>query len=223
VSSPSRDAHAEGVTEAAPARVDRRRERSAQTRRRIADAAYRMFVERGFAVPIGDIAAEAGVSVQTVYVTYRTKVALAQAALERAVLADAAPLPPHRQPWFDALRTAPTPAEAIRIWVENTLPIYARVAPLAGMFLAEPAVAGIWEHSEQLRLDGFREVMELVLSSPVAASRLPLERATDVMFVLLGPLTYEEFVTRRGWPAAEWGAWVADVLAEALVGESSGT
>lgn len=200
------------------ARPDGRRQRSARSRRLIADAAYRLFVERGYSVPIGDIAAEAGVAVQTVYVTYRTKVALAQAALERAVLGDAAPVPPHRQPWFADLRNAGTPAEAIRVWVANTLPIYARVAPLAGVFLAEPDLAGIWGHSERLRLDGFREVMEVVAAKGELRPGMDVERAADVMFVLLGPLDYEEFVARRGWPPGEWGAWVARTLAEALFG-----
>jgi AcrR family transcriptional regulator len=196
--------------------TDGRRQRSARSRRRIADAAYRLLVERGYAVPIGDIALEAGVAVQTVYVAYRTKVALAQAALERAVLGDAAPLPPHRQPWFATLREVATPAEAIRIWVENTLPIYARVGPLAGVFLAEPDLADTWAHSERLRLDGFREAMEVVAAKGGLRPGMDVERATDVMFVLLGPLDYQEFVARRRWPPSDWGEWVARTLTEAL-------
>ncbi len=204
------------MAEAAQPRVDGRRERSVRTRRRIADAAYRLFVERGFAVPIGDIASAAGVSIQTVYVTYRTKVGLAEAALERAVLGDGAPLPPHRQPWFEGLRDAPTPRQAIAIWVDNTMPIYARVAPLAGMFLSEPDVADIWAHSEQLRIEGFREVMGLVATKGRLRHGLDVDRAADVMFVLLGPLVYGEFVLLRGWSAESWGAWTADALAELL-------
>src|SRR5690348_11465398 len=178
MSSPSHGPSAppSATTDTDPSR-DRRRDRSARTRRRIADAAYELFVDRGFGVPIGDIATAAGVSVQTVYVTYRNKVGLAQAALERAVLGDAAPVPPHRQPWFEALRAAPDPAAAIRIWVENTLPIYARVAPLAGMFLAEPSVGPIWRHSEELRIEGFREVMTIVAAKGILKADLTVERA----------------------------------------------
>lgn len=206
----------EAVADPSAAPTDGRRRRSIRSRRNIADAAYRLFVERGYAVPIGDIAAAAGVSVQTVYVVYRTKVALAQAALERAVLGDAAPLPPHRQPWISTLRDAATPAEAIRIWVENTLPIYGRVAALAGVFVGEPDLAGTWGHSEQLRLEGFREVMGVVAAKGNLRTGMTADRAADVMFVLLGPLAYQEFVAGRGWPPAEWGAWVAATLTEAL-------
>ena len=47
---------------------------------------------------------------------------------------------------------------------------------------------------------------QLAGARPVGTARLGLtvERATDNIFVLLGPLDYEEFVTRRGCIATGW-------------------
>src|SRR5260370_17833852 len=59
-----------------------RRPRAQATRRRIRDAARRLFVERGYvATTIEAIAGEAGVAVPTVYLAFGTKPALLAALL----------------------------------------------------------------------------------------------------------------------------------------------
>jgi AcrR family transcriptional regulator len=196
--------------------VDGRRERSRKTRARIVEAAYRRFIEGGYGVPLADIAASANVSVQNLYVAFRNKQTLAGAVLELAVLGDDLPIPPHRRPWFQSLVDASDPGTALKIWVDNTLPIYARVAPLAGMFLAEPELTAIWANSEELRVDGFRYAMETVLAKGRGRPGYDLETATDTMFVLLSPLLYQELVGSRGWTAERWGTWVTDVLVRAI-------
>ena len=56
---------------------NRRREQADATRRRIVDAAYRLFSEGGYAAATMDaIAAQAGVAVQTVYHVFNTKAVL---------------------------------------------------------------------------------------------------------------------------------------------------
>jgi AcrR family transcriptional regulator len=196
--------------------VDRRRERSRRTRRRILEAATPLFAERGYGVPLADVAAAAGVSVQGLYATFRNKQTLVAAVLELAVLGDAAPIPPHHQAWFRDLLEATDPKTAIRIWVENTLPIYARVAPLAGMFTSEPAVAAMWANSERLRIEGFREAMTAVAAKGTFRPGIDLDSATDVMFVILGPLVYQAFVRDRAWAPEGWGRWASATLAESL-------
>jgi AcrR family transcriptional regulator len=195
---------------------DRRRERSRRTRRRIVEAAYQLFVERGYGVPLVEVAAAAGVSVQNLYVTFHNKQTLVQQTLQLAVLGDDRPVPPHERSWMRHLVEAPSPAKAIQVWVANTLPIYKRVAPLAGMFLAEPDLAEIWAHSELLRIEGFRQVMSLVADKGSFRPGLDVDSAADVMFVLLSPVVYQEFVGARGWDPERWSAWTADALSRLL-------
>jgi AcrR family transcriptional regulator len=196
--------------------VDRRRERSRRTRRRIVEAAYRLFVERGYGVPLAEVASEANVSVQNLYVAFRSKQVLVGEVLQLAVLGDDLPIPPHHRPWFRELLDAPDARSAISVWVVNTLPIYARVAPLAGMFLSEPELAEMWARSETLRIDGFRFAMEQVMPKGRPRAGVDLDGATDTMFALLGPLMYEELVGGRGWTPDRWGAWVTDLVVRAL-------
>ncbi|MDQ6899251.1 MAG: TetR/AcrR family transcriptional regulator [Candidatus Dormibacteraeota bacterium] len=195
---------------------DGRRERSRQSRMRMVVAAYKLFCQRGYNVPLADIASEAGASVQNLYFTFHNKQNLVGEVLQLAVLGDDRPIPPHEREWFQELRDANTPETAIRVWVSNTLPIYARVAPLAGMFQSEPDLAPMWLHSERLRLDGFQQVMREVAEKGRLKPGVTLNEAADVMFVLLSPQTYQQFISDRAWSPTRWGAWITAVLVAAI-------
>jgi AcrR family transcriptional regulator len=193
-----------------------KQERARQTRRRMIEAAYGLFCERGYGVPLTEVAAVAGVSVQNVYLGFQNKRQLAREALQLAVHGPDLDLPPHEQPWFEQLVKSTDAREAIRIWVENTLPVYRRVAPLAGMFIAEPELSDTWERSEKLRMFGFRQAMTAVAPKGKFRQRYDVDAAVQVMFVLLSPLVYQEFVGRLGWSTDRWGDWVAELLADTI-------
>src|SRR5437763_1750044 len=62
-----------------------RKERAGETRRRMLEAASRLFSRRGYAnTTLKSVAAEAGVAVQTVYFTFHSKAELLQATHELA-------------------------------------------------------------------------------------------------------------------------------------------
>src|SRR5260370_37645007 len=87
-----------------------RRPRAQATRRRIRDAARRLFVERGYvATTIEAIAGEASVAVPTVYLAFGTKRALLAELLDIACVGEEEPVAVPEQPWGDALRHAPDP------------------------------------------------------------------------------------------------------------------
>jgi AcrR family transcriptional regulator len=182
-------------------------------------AAYDLFQERGYAVPLTEVAEAAGVSVQNVYFAFQNKRQLAREALQWAVHGPDIDLPPHEQPWFQDLLKASTAREAVRIWVDNTVPVYGRVAPIAGMFLSEPELADTWDRSEKLRMYGFRQAMGAIATKGAFREGYDLDTAVQVMFVFLSPLVYQDFVGRLKWPASRWGAWTADTLAGAIFSE----
>src|SRR5215472_3214140 len=77
-----------------------RKERAAATRHRILDSALAAFSKQGYSATTMDaIAAGAGVAVQTVYFTFRTKAELLQAVFEHTVLGPDQ-TPPHLMPWW---------------------------------------------------------------------------------------------------------------------------
>lgn len=74
----------------------------------------------------------------------------------------------------------------------------------------------MWANSERLRLEGFRQVMHEVVEKGRLRSGVTFEEAADVMFVLLSPQTYQQFVSDRKWVPARWAEWLAETLVAAL-------
>jgi AcrR family transcriptional regulator len=137
-----------------PARPSRR-DRARATRLRMIHAAQRVFTGHGYAgARMTDIAAEAGVAVQTVYFTFHTKAELLQACYELAVLGEDDPRPPPAQPWYAAMLDARGGRAAIRRFAEGNSAIAARVAQLDDVVRSaahEPDAARVRAHNELLR------------------------------------------------------------------------
>jgi hypothetical protein len=109
----------------------------------------------------------------------------------------------------------PDPGKAIEILLEGTQGVYDRVAPLAGVFQsAEPEVAQMWRRSEELRRHGMALMTEKLLTK--GQPRVDLSTATDIVFVFLGPETYQTFVADLGWSPDRWRRWTTETLLEAL-------
>ena len=199
--------------------ADSRRDRARATRRRMIEAAYKLFSERGWGVPLTAIAEEAGVAVQTLYFTFHTKVALLQEVQQLAVLGDEQPLAPHERPWFHAMVREPDPGKAIGIIVDNTVEIFGRVAPLTGVFRSgDPEVAALWTHSERLRLDGYRKMAQALARK--GRLKVKVDEAADILFVLLSPDLFWLTVSQRGWSANRWCRWMTGLLQRALLTQS---
>ena len=203
-------------------KVAARRERAQATRQRMVAAAYKLFCAQGYSVPLTDIAAEAGVAVQTLYFTFHTKIALLSAALEMAVLGEGETRAPHEREWFDALASEPDPREGLRHMVDGTAAIYPRVAPLRDTLRSgDEEVRGLWAHSEQLRVDGYRKVIgELATKGPFREELDP-GAALDVLLALLSPDLYLFMTRERGWTTERWQRWITATLVEALYGNDA--
>src|SRR3982750_2219788 len=91
-----------------------RRERARATRRRIREAAARLFVEHGYmATTIEAIAVEAGVAVQTVYFVFGNKRAMPAEALDVATAGGDAPVPVAERAWVEELRREDDPRRIV--------------------------------------------------------------------------------------------------------------
>ena len=198
-----------------------RRERAQATRRRILDAAYDLFVERGFTgTRMADVAERAGVAVQTVYFTFHTKAALLEACDERAVLGDDDPLPPQEQPFWRAMLEAPTGQEAVRHFAEGVGAIETRVAKLKQVIAAathDPDARAILARSEQLRRTGFREAVEHLARAYGLRNGLDVERATDILLTVGDSSVYCSLVHDYGWQHEDYVEWLADSVSGMLL------
>lgn len=198
-----------------------RAEKAAMTRRRMLDAAYAELCEQGFrATTMDAVAQRAGVAVQTLYFTFHTKDALLQEVLDWAVLGDEQLVPP-QQPWFKQAVGEPGVVDAVAAMVAGIETVLARVAPLIPVFhavAADPA-GKVYRHSEQLRRDGYADLVDILSAKADRRAGLSRARAIDLVFVLLGPELYRSLVIDCGWSPTEYTDWATATILHDLFGQ----
>jgi AcrR family transcriptional regulator len=122
-----------------PYRSPRRELQAAETRAAVLAAAARLFGDRGWAATgMRDVAGAAGVSVETVYASFRSKSDLLMAAIDVAVVGDAEPVLVDQRPEFAALGSG-TPQQRARAAAQFVTGVQQRTA---GLVLARPSRTG---------------------------------------------------------------------------------
>jgi AcrR family transcriptional regulator len=191
-----------------------RKDRAAATRRRILDSALKAFVERGYsATTMDSVARAAGVAVQTVYFTFRTKGELLQATYEHAVLGPTQ-TPPHLMPWWPRPDDGHDISEAVTGLVDGTLQLLSRAAPLVWSVLGDEAARDRFEYNEQLRRFGYAELVAVLSGKHPLRDSLDPTRARDIMLVLTGPQLYVQYTRDLGWTHEALARWTTAAVLE---------
>lgn len=193
-----------------------RREQAGATRRRILAAARQLFATRGYqAVTVRDVAAAAGVAVQTVHAVFGTKLGLAQGIVAAAlddVLQEARGLIRQADQVQDPEFTLRTVAAIART-------VYERIADVL-LFLDEAGDPQLT--AEAQRFDAQRRESQAPIAPALAAAGrlragLTVEQAADLIWAYSSPEWYELLVHRRGWAPERWQQAVGDALVRLLL------
>jgi AcrR family transcriptional regulator len=157
------------------------RQRARATRLRITKAAAELFRHRGYTrTTMADIAAAAGVAVQTVYFVFHTKTEVLDSAYSLAVMGEDDPAVPQDQAWYRQAVAEPDVTIAVRLVVEGVSEILRRVAPLdyavRTAAAADPEAAAFLARNEGMRMDGYREMVEFLVRKCPLPEDLPEER-----------------------------------------------
>lgn len=204
-----------------------RRDRALRTRLRMVHAAQRLFAERGYTgAKMADIAAAAGVAVQTLYFAFHTKAELLQACYELAVLGEEDPRPPQSQPWYQDMLRATSGTAALRHFAEGNTSIVSRVGALDDVVRSaahETDAVAVRNHNEHLRRQGYRAVIEHLHASFGLRPELNPDTATDLLLTFGGPAIYRSLVTDYGWTHGHYVDWLTGTLAQQLLGTEAGT
>lgn len=190
-----------------------RRESADATRRRIVEAAQRLFVERGYAsTSIQQVADSASVAVQTIYWAFGNKAALVsgirEAWLARAHTAEClqsvlAIQDPHR-------RLAAAAAFMRHQWETGADAITVQQDAMRADAQIRASVEAVLENRARV----LAPIVE-ALADQVRADLEPKE-AVDIFIALLGFELYRE-LRSRGWSADQYEAWLARTLQESIL------
>ncbi|MDI6105961.1 helix-turn-helix domain-containing protein [Actinoplanes sp. NEAU-A12] len=201
----------------------RRAEQARLTRRRILDAARELLVERGpAAVTMRDVATGAGVSVETVYKTFRTKAALIKDVYDVTLAGDDEPIPMINRPEIRAVFAAATPRDKVARYAFAARRVGERVGPLLAKLLAgarggDPDLLRFRETINQERMAGAGGIVRHLAATGGLRADVDPDRACDILWTLISPEVYELLVADRGWSPEEYEQWLARSLTDALL------
>jgi AcrR family transcriptional regulator len=201
------------MSEAVKRRYDstRRREQARENQRRILRAAHDLFVEKGYGqTTIADIAASAGLAVETVYSTFKNKPTLLHRAWDVTVGGDDEDVPLHERPAMRAVFDEPDlPTRLTKLAVANTA-VMRRTGPLhlavQGAAASEPAAAAMLVEIDRQRLAG----MAVHARAAAATGQLAVseDECRDVLWATTDGSLWTRLVQDRGWSDRRYAAWL---------------
>jgi AcrR family transcriptional regulator len=199
-------------------RLGSRAESARATRLRIIDAARRLFIEQGYLdTTMTAVAEEAGVALQTIYLSVGSKAQLLNATIDATV--DDEGTAALVQSSIQYLRDLPDGRSTLSLCAHQARKIFEDLAPLIARMLeaaADADVAQIVKEARERNLATFRSFALFVVEKPGFDTSLGLDHAVDVMYALLSFDTYRVLCMERGWDGRQWEDWITGALTSSL-------
>lgn len=200
----------------------RRQAQARETRRHVAEAARRLFTERGYAgATVEAIAQAAGVAVETVYAIFGNKKAILSHLVDVSVVGDEEPIPLLERPGPQAVKKETDQRRQIRLFAGQMRDIMTRVAPLFDIMHAaaktEPDIAGLLTRLLRERLHGLTDfIAALTANGPLRKGLSPPE-AAETVWVITSAEVFSLVTLGRGWSGEQYQTWLANTLIRLLL------
>ena len=191
-----------------------RQEQARRTRQAILDAARVLFSEKGFvATTIAQIAAGAGVAVDTVYASVGPKPVLMRLLMETAISGSDQAIPAERRDYVLRVRAAPAAEQKIRIYAEAVVAINARLAPLYLVLrdaaAQAPELTEIRDEIAARRAGNMRLFAQDLAGTGEIRPGLGVEEIADVVWSMNSAEFFSLLVRERGWAHERFARWLA--------------
>jgi len=196
-----------------------RREQAEHTRRRVLEAAAKLFEERGFeGTSIAAIAEQARVSQETVYARFQNKRSVLGELVQRAVRGED-PAPVLEQPGPRAVAAASDQHAQLRLFAADIALRLERAAPVvaivAGAARSEPELADLLTTLHAHRRENLRGLIDAVAAN--GPLRLTVDQALDTVWALTSPELQQLLIRTRGWTRDHYRDWLAETLTRVLL------
>jgi AcrR family transcriptional regulator len=191
-----------------------RARQAAQTREAILAAATELFATQGWAgTAMRDIADAAGVSVETVYSSQGSKIALLLAAVDAAVVGDLEDVGLADRPEFAAVASGSRGDRAAALAAlgagiqRRTVGLHLALREAAA---ADAVAADRLAELEERRRADIGQALALVAGRPVT------DEERDGLWAITGAEVYDALTRRSGWTEHDFQTWAADVIVRLL-------
>ncbi len=192
-----------------------REEQARRTRQAILDAARLLFSEKGFvATTITQIAARAGVAVDTVYASVGPKPVLMRLLMETAISGSDQAVPAEQRDYVRQVRAASTAEQKIAIYASAVAAVNSRLAPLHLVLrdaaARAPELAQIREEIATRRARNMRLFAQDLADTGQLRPGIDVEEVADVVWSMNSAEYFTLLVRERGWAPERFARWLAD-------------
>jgi AcrR family transcriptional regulator len=194
-----------------PLRADQAR----RTRRGVLEAAFRLFVDRGYAgTTIAAVAEQAGVSPETIYLSFRGKRGLLEGVIEMAIAGEEDPAT-EEDAWWTEVAQLPGALARLEKMVEYSCRILARTRPIhtviRGAADKETFAAALGRRLLHDRLTAQTERVRQYLGDHLREG-MSVSDAGQRYCALASPELYYVLTVEFGWTANQHRKWLTDLL-----------
>jgi AcrR family transcriptional regulator len=192
-----------------------REEQARRTRQAILGAARQVFAEQGYAATtIAQIAATAGVAVDTVYASVGTKPVLMRLLIETAISGIDKAVPAEQRDYVQQVKAAVTAQDKIRIYAAAVTDINRRMAPLQlvlrGAAATTPELAEMRDEISARRAANMRLFARDLAATGELRPDLDVDEVADVVWSMNSAEYFTLLVRERGWDPDRFAAWLAE-------------
>jgi TetR/AcrR family transcriptional regulator, regulator of autoinduction and epiphytic fitness len=198
-----------------------RAERARQTRKRVIEAATRLFVQHGYATTtMRGIAAAARVSIPTVELLFGTKAQLLHVVIDVAIAGDDEPVPVLSRPWAIEAESTQDPRDFLSAVAQVIGEAQTRSA---GVLLvayeaarSDPDIQILIADRESQRQGTASWIVDGVTARLPLRPGLDRADAIDIVWMLMDAVVFSRLTRHRGWSLDRYASWFADSVIRLL-------
>jgi AcrR family transcriptional regulator len=200
----------------------RRTEQARQTRLQIAEAARKLFFERGYAgATIEAIAEDANVSNETIYAIFKNKREILAFILDISVGGDDLPIRIIDRPDLQSVLNDTDQHRQLDRFAWGIGEVMSRAAPVFEVTRAagktEPEIARRIRHLYRERLENMNTfVRHIVVNGPLR-NGLDESQAAEIVWAITSPELFQLMVENFSWSKEEYSRWLAGILTRLLL------
>jgi AcrR family transcriptional regulator len=207
-----------------PRRYDttNRQLQAAETRRRIFEAAQELFTRDGYVTTtMAAIAEHAGVAVQTVYASTKSKRDILKGIIDLAISGEEEQVPVQASSRWQAIEAQPDPRTKLRELARLHRDICVREASVFAIMVdaagSDPEIRTLMHEMADQRYQDHHRLAKTLEQTGHLRPDLSSRRAADILGALANEQTYLALVRDRRWPTQDYEDWLADQLIAALL------
>ena len=203
-----------------------RHEQARQTRSGILAAARRLFTKQGYAATtVAQIAADAGVAVDTVYAAVGAKSVIFRLLLETALSGTDEAVPAEERDYVRRMKAQTRARDKLDTYAAAVRAIAERVGPLHLVLrdaaAQAPELARMRDEIASRRAKNMRLLAQDLLDTGDLRAELDVEEIADVVWSMNSAEFYYLLVHERGWAPAKFQRWLTDTWCRLFLAEQA--